>query len=137
MGTRADFYIGNGDNAKWLGSIGWDGYPEGIPIDIKECTNADQFEKTVCEFIKMNNGILAETGWPWPWTSGEMTDYSYFFIKNTVYVSKYGSKAWQAIYNFATDCPKDSEFKTVSFPDMKDKQNVILDRRSGLIVLSR
>lgn len=30
MGTRADFYVGRGESAEWLGSIAWDGYPSGI-----------------------------------------------------------------------------------------------------------
>lgn len=30
MGTRADFYVGVGEQAEWLGSIAWDGNPEGI-----------------------------------------------------------------------------------------------------------
>jgi hypothetical protein len=30
MGTRADFYVGRGGQAEWLGSIAWDGYPSGI-----------------------------------------------------------------------------------------------------------
>ena len=27
MGTRADFYVGRGDAAEWIGSIAYDGYP--------------------------------------------------------------------------------------------------------------
>jgi len=30
MGTRADFYVGRGKTAEWLGSIAWDGYPAGL-----------------------------------------------------------------------------------------------------------
>jgi len=26
MGTRADFYVGMGKDAEWLGSVAWDGY---------------------------------------------------------------------------------------------------------------
>ena len=26
MGSRADFYIGEGTEAEWLGSVAWDGY---------------------------------------------------------------------------------------------------------------
>jgi len=27
MGTRADFYVGRGETAEWVGSVAWDGYP--------------------------------------------------------------------------------------------------------------
>lgn len=30
MGTRADFYVKRTDHLLWLGSIAWDGYPDGI-----------------------------------------------------------------------------------------------------------
>lgn len=30
MGTRADFYVGTGANAEWLGSIAYDGHPDTI-----------------------------------------------------------------------------------------------------------
>lgn len=30
MGTIADFYVGRGPKAEWIGSIAWDGYPDGI-----------------------------------------------------------------------------------------------------------
>jgi hypothetical protein len=30
MGTRADFYVGRGETAEYLGSIAWDGYPDGL-----------------------------------------------------------------------------------------------------------
>ncbi len=28
MGTRADFYVGLGEQAEWLGSVAWDGNPD-------------------------------------------------------------------------------------------------------------
>jgi hypothetical protein len=33
MGTRADFYVGVGPNAEWLGSVAWDGYEWQIKPD--------------------------------------------------------------------------------------------------------
>jgi hypothetical protein len=32
MGTRADFYVGRGETAEWLGSIAWDGNPGGAGL---------------------------------------------------------------------------------------------------------
>lgn len=34
MGTRADFYVGRGPEAEYLGSIAWDGHPEGMPSEL-------------------------------------------------------------------------------------------------------
>jgi hypothetical protein len=36
MGTRADFYVGRGPNAEWIGSIAFDGYPDGITMKTEE-----------------------------------------------------------------------------------------------------
>lgn len=42
MGTRADFYVGRGEAAEWLGSIAMDGYPDGHP---EGCMAANTEEK--------------------------------------------------------------------------------------------
>jgi hypothetical protein len=36
MGTRADFYIGCGRDSEWIGSIAWDGYPDGLSDLLKK-----------------------------------------------------------------------------------------------------
>lgn len=33
MGTRADFYVGRGPDAEWIGSTAWDGYPDGFGVN--------------------------------------------------------------------------------------------------------
>lgn len=33
MGTRADFYVGRGKDAEWIGSVAFDGYPDGFERD--------------------------------------------------------------------------------------------------------
>lgn len=39
MGTRADFYVRQDNQMKWLGSKGYDGYPDGIKeINLLETT---------------------------------------------------------------------------------------------------
>ena len=47
MGTRADFYIGRGAEAEWLGSIAWDGYPGGIDAGIKEATDDAVYRQAI------------------------------------------------------------------------------------------
>jgi len=51
MGTRADFYIGRGKDAEWLGSIGNDGYPEGISSSIFICRTEEAFREAVKSFL--------------------------------------------------------------------------------------
>jgi len=42
MGTRADFYVGIGPEAEWVGSIAYDGYPDGVIADYK--TDVSEFD---------------------------------------------------------------------------------------------
>jgi hypothetical protein len=137
MGTRADFYIGHGEKAKWLGSIAWDGYPSNIPSSIKLAIEQKQFEDDVISFIKKSQGTLPEMGWPWPWNNSKTTDYSYLFIDNKVYISCFGSNAYHAMYEPEDDIENDQPKIEISFPDMSALKNVTFDsKRSGLMIFS-
>lgn len=92
--TKADFYIGTGIAANWIGSIFSDGYVHGIPLDILICTNPTLFEELVVEFIQSREGVIKTNGdkWPWLWPDSRMTDYSYLYIDDLskVVTSQYG-----------------------------------------------
>ena len=63
MGTRADFYVGRGENAEWLGSIAWDGYPERIPNTILAQHNEAVYRLEVGLFLgDRNDATLPEMG---------------------------------------------------------------------------
>jgi hypothetical protein len=146
MGTRADFYIGRGDKAEWLGSIAWDGYPAGIAGhrngtsagDVKKspiltAKTPRAFRKAVAdELASRDDATTPDMGWPWPWTTSSTTDYAYAFDKGKVWASGFGH-SW---FNPLRKEPDDSARpKTVVFPDMSSVQNVDLGGRSGLIIV--
>lgn len=132
MGTRADFYVGRGVDAKWLGSIAWDGYPSGIPDDILSCQDEDTYQKNVNAFLmNREDGTLPEMGWPWPWESSDTTDYAYAFDGKKVWISYFGS-GWAE-----KEDDIDSNTKKVIFPNMKSIQNVNFGKRSGIIIIQR
>ncbi len=80
MGTRADFYIGRGANAEWLGSIAWDGYPSGIPASLLNAPSEEAFRRELALFAeKREDWTAPEQGWPWPWDNSQTTDYAYAF----------------------------------------------------------
>lgn len=128
MGTRADFYIGTGKDAEWLGSIAFDGYR------INEMTR-EQAEKNVdcmlCWHIKNAlteagfrasvSGLLRENddatkpeqGWPWPWDDSNTTDYAYAFVDGA--------------------CKTFTE--AAEWPDMSARKNVTFGPRSGVILI--
>ena len=132
MGTRADFYIGKGKKAEWLGSIAWDGYPKGIPKKVLEANTAKDFRKLVAELLRSRDeGTTPEMGWPWPWDDSCTTDYAYAFEHGKVTASCYGSKWFGPLKKLPENLPE-----TAVFPNMKGVQKVAFGQRSGLIIIS-
>lgn len=135
MGTRADFYKGmNPSTMQWLGSIGWDGYPQGHGHPAKHLRNS----MTEAEYDLAIAGIIDDTGtafthpdqgWPWPWSTSHATDYAYTWHEGFVYVSNFGSP-WKEWADFLAGDPDPADF-----PDMTTHQNVRYDHGSGLVVI--
>ena len=81
--TKADFYIGTGISANWIGSIFGDGSVERIPLNILICGNETLYEELAVEFLTERKGAIKTNGdkWPWLWPDSRMTDYSYLFVE--------------------------------------------------------
>ena len=144
MGTRADFYVGKHEEAEWLGSIAWDGYREGIEDDILNATSEQEFRDAVKAFAATRDDWTSpEQGWPWPWESSYLTDCSYWFFNGQVYDEQhYPAYGHGQVYmpiavkadEVTGDWPK-GDYEKIRFPDMKDRQNVTLGARSGLMIV--
>lgn len=92
MGTRADFYVKKGEVIEWIGSISWDGYPDGLPSNLFDKDTSRKFTDKVRDFIdNRDDGTKPSEGWPWPWETSVTTDYAYVWISGHVYVSNFGS----------------------------------------------
>lgn len=130
MGTRADFYIGTGDKAEWLGSLGFDGYridemkekhAAGSPDNaacwqIKSANTEADYRAAVEKLLSLNDdATLPKQGWPWPWDDSHTTDYAYSFVDGACKTFPWG--------------------KGAEWPNMKDRKNLTLGQRSGLLVL--
>lgn len=150
MGTRADFYIGRGENAEWIGSTAWDGYPEGIQLTTNKklkyghehlpfpegshlfdsSTEHEFRERVVQYFANREDVTLPDHGWPWPWDDSATTDYAYALDQGKVWASCFGS-AWFDPH----DPPEEPARKSAVFPNMKERKNVRFDKGSGLIIM--
>lgn len=167
MGTRADFYIKNNAKMNWLGSIGWDGYPEGIDKKLLKATDLQEFKTALTNFfINREDFTSHKEGWPWPWIDSNTTDYSYVYDvqQKQVFISAFGCPFFTLKENnryegiekrYYKRLEEDPEYEgeepdfdkflskigrteTFSFPNMKDIQNVVLDgAASGLIMIKR
>lgn len=130
MGTRADFYVGRGETAEWLGSIAWDGYPEGVGAVVLQSRSKEGYRSAVSKFFDdRDDATPSSMGWPWPWDTSHTTDYAYAFDGDRVWVSNYG-EAWED-----ASAPR-VEPEPVVFPDMSGVKAVSLGKRSGTITIA-
>lgn len=152
MGTRADFYVGKGAEAEWIGSIGWDGYRGGIDDAVLTAHSEKEYRAAVAKFFADRDDVtLPDQGWPWPWDDSGTSDCSYWF---------FGGRCWDACwyapgeYRYAPcDKPEpdwgadgaseEEQFRewlndseAVIYPDMSARKNVTFGNRSGLIVVA-
>lgn len=138
MGTRADFYVGRGKDAQWIGSVAMDGYPDGFDRDgLLNATTEQQFREAVAaEIASRNDGTTPEQGWPWPWDDSHTSDYAYAFDGGMVFGTFSGH--WFDAVAAAEDGDKEDEAADdtpVEFPNMAERKNVTFSARSGLIVI--
>ncbi len=132
MGTRADFYIGTGEKAEWLGSIAWDGHEDNF-TDLVNAKDEASFRAKVIALHERDDWTNPEDGWPWPWSSSHTTDFAYAFSGGVALVSRFGSE-WIPI---AAERGEDFEYpegKSADVPDMSARKNVTLGPRSGVLV---
>lgn len=136
MGTRADFYVGNGSSARWKASIALDGYPEGIDGLLLGATSEEAYLTALRTFLADRRGVSGpDHGWPWPWDDSRLTDYAYCFVGDHVEAYAFGHGPFDP--QGKEPEAKENEGEKAIFPDMKHVQNIAWDDRSGLIVIAR
>lgn len=134
MGTRADFYVGNGESAQWVGSIAWDGYVEGIDEDVLSANSLDSYLSALGRFFRKRDDVtLPKDGWPWPWETSHTTDCAYCFVDGKTEIYSWGCgpmtrEQWEN---------EDYEPPRAVFPEMSTGSVVLRGPRSGLIVFER
>lgn len=143
MGTRADFYVGRGKMAEWLGSIAWDGYPdEESHRGLSQSTEESVYRQRVSAFLaSRDDATLPDMGWPWPWDDSGTTDYAYAFDAGDVLVSNYGG-SWMTVsealdHDSIGEDGDDAEPSgdPAEFPDMSSQKKTTFGKRSGIIVV--
>lgn len=133
MGVRADFYVGRGPAAEWLGSIAWDGSPSGLPASLFGAHDEHDFRSRVAAIRGEARDHFTSTGdgWPWPWKDSRTTDYAYAW-DDGVWYTHFGH-GWRN-----DDPPNDEDWPDgdakIAFPDMSGIMNVTYGPRSGLLV---
>jgi hypothetical protein len=140
MGTRADYYLGRGPKATWLGSTAFDGWPWGTPKPLIGVKTRRTYLKRLGQIAsgKPDSFTHPEMGWPWPWDNSQTTDFAYAFDGGVVYMSHFGSEwavatAEKPGEDYAWP-PKGDPASML--PDMAGIKNVVLGGpRSGMIMV--
>ncbi len=143
MGTRADFYVGKGKDAVWIGSIAWDGYRDGIDGEILIAKTEQEFRDATAQFFSNREDVTEPpAGWPWPWKTSATTDCSYWF---------FDGKVWDAngspdVYIPCDQLPPNeypssqktlATYEQIEFPDMTHlMRGMALGKASGIIMVS-
>jgi hypothetical protein len=116
MATKADFYVGDGASAVWIGSIAGNGTPNCIPGRLLASPFAATWKKYAEKFISEHkSGRLPKDGWPWEHNTSACTDYVYSFVDNEVKVAVLGL-GWMNPFN---DLHKEN-CAVLTFPNMSN-----------------
>lgn len=141
MGTRADFYVGKGKDAEWLGSIAWDG--QEIDERIRKAKTPRQYRARVRSFLKgRDDATWPKDGWPWPWDDSSISDCSYWHFDGKTWSAQGNPEVYVPCSRDrpATDEGYEKMLKgreQIEFPDMRHLKNVQFGgTRSGLMVVS-
>ena len=96
---KADFYIGIGKNAKWIGSVIKYGHPTCGFDRILLLKNEIEYEETLIILLHKDNfGVIPEEdGWPHLWQDSQMTDYSYHLFNGKVWCSMMGGQLFDPL----------------------------------------
>lgn len=96
MGTRADFYVGRGKDAEWIGSLAFDGPPSEMPRALITATRPGRYREAVAARLldSEDSSSRPEDGWPWPWDDSNTSDFAYCFDRGRVYFSCFG-RPWR------------------------------------------
>ena len=117
----------------WLGSIAWDGYPQGIDAAVLAATTKEEYVREALAFMEpRDDHTHPEQGWPWPWNDSGTTDYAYTFKDGRVVASCFGNTWFVA----ADGDPEDDEDDAhVPMPDMTAIQNLDFGKWSGVMFI--
>lgn len=98
--NAADFYLGRGPSAEYLGTLGDNGAPEDIDV-WERFQSLDNVPVTDDAFRYEVEQLAEFTRWPWTsHTTSADTPWTYMFDRGTLYVYRYGVELARIVANY-------------------------------------
>jgi hypothetical protein len=127
----ADFFLGRGPAAEYLGSVLTSGAPEDIEA-WELFQNLDDENYTAKDFVDEVRELRHDIppAWPWPYASSSETPWAYAYDAGTVYVYRYGVEMAAIRCNYTRDGrdgvrePRRPQSTIPPFPAMRDVASV-------------
>ena len=110
MGTRTQFFTGDPqdlEGRKWLGTLAWDGYPDGDCGVLAAAGTEEEFLAAVAGIKAARRDFCdpAKHGFPFPWTDNLfLTDFTYAFFGGRTQVTNY-ARGWIGLADYLADGP--------------------------------
>lgn len=108
MGTRAQFFIGDPmdiTSREWLGTIAWDGYPDGECEGLVGCKNQRAFKNFIRYTLAKRDDFCdpKKRGFPFPWVNNLfLTDWTYTWWDGRVQISSF-NRGWIDLDRYMSD----------------------------------
>lgn len=105
----ADFYLGRGETAEYLGTRTDNGGPEHIEVWAR-FQSLDNQPVTDAEFRQEVAELVEHTVWPWTHHRDSAdTPWTYMFDRGTLYVYRYGVELARIVANYTVPMPRGQE----------------------------
>lgn len=141
MGTRADFFVGIGPTAEWIGSVSYDGGPHDQGAAPLAATSEVEFRAVVEQLLSRPGALVTrpEEGWPWPWEDFRTSDYGYAWDPERGAVAS-SSRAWVTAQQLRDDPDviySGERLRDDEVRNMRDYPKADVLAKSGLVFLTR
>lgn len=139
MGTRADFFVGIGPTAEWIGSVSYDGGPREQGAAPLAATSELEFRTAVEQLLSQPDALVTrpEEGWPWPWPDFRTSDYGYAWDPARGAVASSG-RAWVTAAQLQADPDviyQGEHLRDDEVHDMRNHPKADVMAKSGLLFL--
>ena len=102
----ADFYLGRGGDAKYLGTRSDDGAPENIEV-WERFQSLDDQPVTDDAYVAEVGELINHPVWPWTHHRDSAdTPWCYMFDRGTLYVYRYGVEMARIVANYTVPLPR-------------------------------